>query len=215
MRPRNLIFISTLLLIEKARKRWAAFLRKYLHRPITGKPRISIHYKEQNASDLIKDSLAQGKPLFIGRLGRLEMETMLRYQNNVSPGSDWYKFWHYLLHQSGPFWWDDDIRNKMKNIAGFFPPEDRLLEKFAQKMFIDLQYADILGVFGDEGKLINQYRQIHPVPLTDLEPYFHADPWTQALTDKRVLVVHPFIQSILMQYSRRELLLKLECLTQI
>lgn len=42
--------------------------------------------------------------------------------------------------------------------------------------------------------------------LGDLEPYDYAHPWSKSLEGKKVLVVHPFAESIQKQYSRRDLL---------
>jgi hypothetical protein len=41
------------------------------------------------------------------------------------------------------------------------------------------------------------------VPLESLEPYYHTEPWSKALQGKRVLVVHPFAESISEQYEKR------------
>lgn len=38
-------------------------------------------------------------------------------------------------------------------------------------------------------------------PLPSLEPYLHGQPWSEALRGRRVLVVHPFAESILSQYQ--------------
>ena len=40
--------------------------------------------------------------------------------------------------------------------------------------------------------------------LEDLEPIFTKNPWTKALEGKKVLVVHPFVDSITSQYQRKE-----------
>jgi hypothetical protein len=58
----------------------------------------------------------------------------------------------------------------------------------------------------EEQFLREELRHTVKVPLIDLEPYFHADPWSMVLEHKRVLVVHPFAESIKSQYARRELL---------
>lgn len=42
--------------------------------------------------------------------------------------------------------------------------------------------------------------------LKDLEPFFHDEPWTKYLQGKRVLVIHPFEQTIIQQYRKRHLL---------
>jgi hypothetical protein len=40
--------------------------------------------------------------------------------------------------------------------------------------------------------------------LEDLEPFFTSNPWTKALAGKKVLVVHPFVETIKSQYQQRE-----------
>ena len=44
------------------------------------------------------------------------------------------------------------------------------------------------------------------VNLPGLEPFWAAQPWSRALKDKKVVVVHPFAESILKQYKKRKLL---------
>jgi hypothetical protein len=44
------------------------------------------------------------------------------------------------------------------------------------------------------------------VQLETLYPFFVKNPWTRALKGKKVLVVHPFEETIKMQYSNRILL---------
>jgi hypothetical protein len=41
-----------------------------------------------------------------------------------------------------------------------------------------------------------------------LEPFWSDNPWTRALKDKKVLIIHPFVTSIQNQYNRRDLLFK-------
>ena len=42
--------------------------------------------------------------------------------------------------------------------------------------------------------------------LQALEPFYHENPWSSALKGKKVLVIHPFEDSIKEQYSKKELL---------
>jgi hypothetical protein len=44
--------------------------------------------------------------------------------------------------------------------------------------------------------------------MIDLEPYFHREPWSEALRGLRVLVIHPFEKSIRSQYEKRKQLFK-------
>ena len=53
------------------------------------------------------------------------------------------------------------------------------------------------------------------VPLYALEPYYFSNPWTSALEGKRVLVVHPFKESIQRQHKRYEKLFSNRSLTPV
>ena len=44
--------------------------------------------------------------------------------------------------------------------------------------------------------------------LVAMEPYSYTEPWSKQLENKKVLVVHPFEESIIRQYARREKLYK-------
>lgn len=47
-------------------------------------------------------------------------------------------------------------------------------------------------------------RQAKVMRLVELRPWEHANPWSEVLEDKVVLVIHPFDSSIQSQYLRRE-----------
>jgi hypothetical protein len=44
------------------------------------------------------------------------------------------------------------------------------------------------------------------VRFRDLEPYMHERPWSRWLEGKRVLVIHPFTDTIALQYAKRAVL---------
>ena len=67
--------------------------------------------------------------------------------------------------------------------------------------------ADLLALWdvGAERQVIRGCRDTTAFTrLRALEPYYHDRPWSAALAGKRVLVVHPFRDTILRQYARRE-----------
>ena len=93
----------------------------------------------------------------------------------------------------------------MGNNAGFFPVTDSNLDQFSDLMLKSMPLVDILGswlhneqIFSDE--LSNAIR----VPLDNLEPYFHVNPWSEILKAKKILVIHPFEESIREQYKNKE-----------
>ena len=87
--------------------------------------------------------------------------------------------------------------------AGIFPVEASQLSSFASIYWQGLQQLDLLAFWPTEyqAKLVND---LAPRPaLIDrvaLEPFFSPQPWTSQLQGKKVLVVHPFKDSILKQY---------------
>jgi hypothetical protein len=190
--------------LEKSRKIIRRFARKLLRVELRGS-RLPIDCQGQEASDLIRSGLENDLPCMITRLGAIEMEVVERYLNTQSIGSFWTKFARYLLTGSRPFWWDDDIRSALRINTGFFPLDDHSLAQFSIRILEDLPLIDILGssLPGVEVRMRRYFPQAQIVPLPDLEPYYHAEPWSQALSEKKVLVIHPFQKSIQNQYSRR------------
>jgi hypothetical protein len=74
-------------------------------------------------------------------------------------------------------------------------------------MLTDAYEVDILGSWLNDEKYLNkQLTTSKRVVLEDLEPFFTKNPWTRALKGKKVLVVHPFAETIVAQYKKRELL---------
>jgi hypothetical protein len=65
--------------------------------------------------------------------------------------------------------------------------------------------SDILGSWVLGENLISGYQQnLVIATLGDLEPFGSLNPWTNALAGKKVLVVHPFADSIRRQFDRRD-----------
>lgn len=93
---------------------------------------------------------------------------------------------------------------KLHNHAGIFPPTARQLEKFAEIYLQALASADLLGLMLSpfEGWLLAKSRtKARRCALASLEPFHSEDPWSAELRGRRVLVVHPFAESITAQYK--------------
>ena len=97
----------------------------------------------------------------------------------------------------------------MSNNAGFFPVDDASLDVFS-KLFLDkLKLVDVMGVWLNKGEdaVCNQYcKDADLVELGCLEPFAFNNPWSAVLAGKKVLVVHPFVESIRKQYAKRRVL---------
>jgi hypothetical protein len=158
----------------------------------------------QEASDRIRALLDGPEPCMIARFGGVEMSAIQNFLATQAPGRLDQRLARYLRGESGPWWWDDRTARRMIGQAGFFPADPEHLERFARLALEDYRQVDLLGSWlADEARLPGAWRPVR-VPLVDLEPYRHPDPWSDALEGRRVLVVHPFEKTIRSQYGRRQ-----------
>jgi len=103
--------------------------------------------------------------------------------------------------------WNPRIRRHMTDWSGFFPLTDEALNRFAVRMAQDARELDVLGSWlAEETRVRHLFPRAMIVPIKDLRPEQHVPPWSRALAGKRVLVVHPFEESIRHQYAKRTLL---------
>jgi hypothetical protein len=143
-------------------------------------------------SSIIKEELGKDKPSMIARFGSVEIKAVLYPK---TPGV------------IKPF-----IKNKVfspMNInAGFFPTNERTIDKFSELMCEDMKLLDVLGCWRIEERFLQKhFPTAKRVKLSALEPYLQKDPWSEILENKKVLVIHPFNTTIESQYfNKRELL---------
>lgn len=95
------------------------------------------------------------------------------------------------------------------NGTGFFPNTEDKIIKFAQVMREASKEADLIGIWYNpmENYFVSKCMEnVKTTPLIALEPWYATEPWSKALKDKRVLIVHPFADTIKAQYKVREML---------
>ncbi len=159
---------------------------------------------KEYANQLVYEALMADKPCMIARFGSTELTTLTNYigiRINNQNKQD------FITGKSLKWWWEPAILKQMQVWSGFFPPTQEKIEAFCDLMLHDTPQVDILGSWLTEEQnvaqgLVNAKRVI----LEDLEPFFTKNPWTKALAGKKVLVVHPFAETIEKQYLKRELL---------
>lgn len=145
-------------------------------------------------------------PCMVARLGANELACVVNYIGIKAPRTN-ARILSFVRSQSAPWWWDQGILRQMRDIAGFFPLKLELVERFCELMLADIPQVDLLGSWlKEEAQFNNDLRSAKKVMLEDLEPFFAPRPWTWSLAGKRVVVVHPFAETIQRQYARRELL---------
>lgn len=98
---------------------------------------------------------------------------------------------------------------KQLNInAGVFPYGEETAKKFAKLLLESSKEIDYLGAWfrNMEDYIIDEYTtNVSPLRLKFLEPYCCKQlPWSYGLKGKKVLVIHPFDNTIKRQYTKRK-----------
>ena len=141
------------------------------------------------------ERIAKGHPAAIGKLGSSECWTLA---------------WHLRLRRFYKYTWcppafgDLDLAEQ----SGVFPRTEDLFHRFAELYLERLQSLDGSAVWQNvgEGRILQRYApSAQWLSIQGLEPYLFSQPWSRALAGKRILVIHPFAESIRSQFSRRDL----------
>lgn len=141
---------------------------------------------ESAAPAAIRGLLARNAPSMIARFGATEIKAVL---------------WPHLPWVVKRIAQRRVISNMMV-ASGFFPPSPAAIERFSALMYEDMRQLDLLGSWRREEYLLRkELLNVTRVPLTALEPYLSAQPWSESLEGRKVLVVHPFSRTIESQYN--------------
>ncbi|MCQ2497584.1 MAG: hypothetical protein MJ133_01245 [Lachnospiraceae bacterium] len=157
----------------------------------------------KQANKMIYDAIVEKKPFFAGRLGGSEMKLIAyTYRNRYFPFRTDARA-DYLRH--------------LCQLSGFFPNEMSMGEKFVELMTEAVSEIDLNGIWSlymEEWYLHSYAPKSELTFLHNLEPW-NVDTnnsedvrWTYALKGKRVLVIHPFEESIINQFNKRKELFK-------
>lgn len=145
----------------------------------------------------ICEAINSNKPCMISRFGGNELDATINYRKG-HPLS--------FLRTIYPFWAGDETRERMLTNAGFFPNNNKALSQFADLTIDIVGDIDILGSWLKNEDVLPITSECQKVNIVYLVPFWSKTPWTATLKWKKVLVVHPFAESIRKQYERRELL---------
>ena len=180
--------------------KWTGYQLRWLYRKIkkkiTKKPTEFSHYAGRDVltirqgSDWLRQAVEGGQPFMACRFGNVELNAMEQFEKSNSPGRG-------------------RAMERLCLNAGFFPNDEQMGARFARLMKESCGQADLIGVWFNrmEDYMIETYgSQAALTYLRGLEPWYTEQPWTSALAGKRVVVIHPFADTIEKQYRKRELL---------
>ena len=156
----------------------------------SGRPILNISDTNQRIAEMIHS----GKPFMICRFGSTELATIRTFDFELSN--------RYA-----------EQMDRAHHFSGIFPETEDIGKRFTRLMLDSIPSADLIGIWPQafEEYYLKQYgsESLMCTWLEYLEPWCYPEyPWSAALKEKKVLVVHPFIDSIERQYKKREQLFK-------
>ena len=163
-------------------------IRRYLkNKSVVANEKVQT---SEEINNCIKDMILSGNPFLAGRFGATELFCVRTFDFQVES-----KY--------------NKVLSQMENWSGFFPSKKELGDKFKNLMLDLIPEADVMGIWmlPFEEYYLNSYgnKQLKTTYLLDLEPWSSPEkPWSAALKGKKVLVIHPFKETIERQYKRRE-----------
>ena len=167
-------------------------------------PIKSIEDRE-SANTIIAGLLHSSSPCLISRFGTVELNCVNNYLVVTDKNQSYIKkIWNYITDNTHTPWWSEDHFKHMKINAGIFPSSKETAERFAQHYLEDIPEIDILGSFQYYEKFMPLAANCQLIHLETLYPFFVKNPWTKALEGKKILVIHPFEETIRSQYKKRK-----------
>lgn len=166
-------------------QRWEFKGKKY-----AGKKKLSV----LDGINKIEELIENGTPFMVARFGSNELEAMTQ---------------GYAIDLGIRKTFSKRCIDYMRVLAGFFPSNEQELKKFSILMQDSLKYVDLIGVWynPNEDYFIKYCMPNAEVtPIAAINELHKNKSWMSPLRGKRIVVVSPFKDTILHQYSRRELL---------
>lgn len=191
-------------------KKWKIYYRKSMFHWVYGKMSREFFHKQfsfvpkeieqrllglDETQNLIRQMILDGKPTMISRFGSNEAQCTA-----TGIGVRLGKKRHF----------PNTILNRIHLNAGVFPFGEKMALRFSEISEEAAANIDLLGwwptFMQDFLALEVCKKDVMLTTLAFLEPYYSSTPWTAALKGKKVLVIHPFKESIEQQYKKRTLL---------
>lgn len=161
----------------------------------------NAQYFGQGASDLIKNGIESDVPFAVSRFGYSELRAILTYLHIRKESSRLNKVLSFALGKNVEPWWHENTIKIITHNAGVFPNKIDVIERFVEETLKDIDKIDVLGSWlGGERYIKNMMPFTKFMRFHDFYHFLHQSPWTASLKNKKVLVVHPFEESIKKQF---------------
>lgn len=187
---------TKVIIIKILRKTYRFFSSKEF-----SKPKSDLN--RQSANEKIYNLLIRDEPCMIARFGTTELLAINNYLCIQEDKPVHKKILNFITGNTNLPWWQMEIFKYIDIYSGVFNPTEEIMIKFSERYLKDIPLIDILGSFQYGEKFMPLKENVIKVHLETLYPFFVERPWTEALKGKKVLVVHPFEETILKQYELR------------
>lgn len=167
---------------------------------------ISYENNKEECQREIMEALNSDRHFMVARFGSVEMNAIANY---IGVRDNPHSVWRYLIGDITEWWWQMTSINQLQSNAGFFPITESNVVRFCELMIKDARQIDILGSWLPlESTISGDLQRAKKFWLGNIEPCytdcFNKMNWTYALKGKRVLVVHPFTETIKKQYAIKD-----------
>ncbi|MBP9997500.1 MAG: hypothetical protein KBT19_09595 [Lachnospiraceae bacterium] len=163
---------------------------------VAGKKLLST----EETNQVLYEGIISGRPFWAGRFGGTEMKCMYSYMK--------YRFDNKKDNRQ-------DAMEELCRLSGFFPNDIALGDQFTDMMIdacgnIDVQaewsryMEDYFCARYQKNAKLTQISSLYPWTLMEVADTA-VKPWTTALEGKKVLVIHPFEESIRSQYDKNRM----------
>lgn len=171
--------------------------KDYIYPPEEGN-KIILNSLQEREREI--GTCSPNRALLVARFGATELDIIRFFFNNMKKPN-------VVFPQK--------LKDKITALSGFFPATDENLTRFCSESLNIIQNIDIMAVWNfkdnTEEKILKEYgnspKLIQFAALGD-SLWMFEKPWSEFLKGKKVLVIHPFEETIKKQYAKRKLLFK-------
>jgi hypothetical protein len=167
---------------------------------------IRESYSKEDTNSRIGDALSNASraPFYVARIGSTELKAMVRtvlLDERSLPE----KTFAAIARLEPPIWTKSRFAD-LASQAGFFPLQKEAVTRYVNLLRSSLQEVDLFGSWVDGENVFASELEKAEVGPAPLDPFsFPHAPWSAKLAGQRVLVVHPFANTIRRQYlTKRE-----------
>ena len=172
---------------------------------------LNRNNKSEEANEILKNIILKNEPFMCARFGSTESRAILNFQLKKKQITDFHASLKHIRGKMNIYWKEHPkFLNNLTELSSFFPKDENLLEIFVNLYISDIKNLDLLGVWNEYEEFLQVPEDTKLCKIRELEPWFYNKPWTAALEGKKVLVIHPFEETIKNQYQKKEKLYKNE-----